>query len=243
MKPWLTVIVATYGRNGDETWRLRGDQAAETAEQPGTTVIRNHLVADLDIGAGMTEWGGIPIPNDDRLARTRNDALAKVETDWTVFLDGDDSLAPDFAQQVSETLGGADVIQPAVAGWGLGGVPICRTQHDGMLASEHVIMPRGECLAYGNPLSVSAIARTSLLWQVGGFDPRWPQFEDFALWRTLAVAGARFDAAPTAVYMARSRGNWSPRNRALTRQARDAVHDAIIDAIPWPQTRDNASAE
>lgn len=191
---------------GEIRWRRMGDIAARNADS--APVIRIHGHRDL--------------------AEARNRGLAQVDTEWVCFLDGDDALAPGYFAAMAK--GSADVRQPAVSGWcDRTMVPTCGAPHrpDG-----HTL--ERDCLRFGNPLCVGAIARTELVNAVGGFDSRWPVIEDYALWRALAVNGATFEAIPDAVYQARARRNPAPRNHVGGRQLRAATHAAIDETLPWP---------
>lgn len=190
---------------GSILWRAFGDAAAQQIDT--AKLVRIHGRGDI--------------------ASARNAGLARVDTKWVCFLDADDALAPGYFEAMDR--GAADVRQPAVAGWGPRQmVPTCGAPHR---APGHA--PETECLQFGNPLCVGAVVRTKLVREVGGFDPRWPVIEDYALWRAIALKGATFEAIPEAVYLARVRRNPAPRNQIGGRALRADTHKAIDQALPW----------
>lgn len=160
----------------------------------------------------------------------RNQGLSAAATEWVCFLDGDDALDPDYFTHMANAT--ADVRQPAVSGWGSRTmVPTCTAPH----------RPKGhplerECLKFGNPLCIGAVARTRLVAEIGGFDSRWPVIEDYALWRAIAIRGATFESVPEAVYMARTRRNPAPRNHTGGQRLRTLTHHRIDSELPWPKS-------
>lgn len=120
--------------------------------------------------------------NGDGPAVMRNRMLEQVVTEWTVFLDDDDLLFPNYLDAVDPHLAGADVVYTA---WQLSGAidPVPYPRFDAGLLRQHNIIP------------VTACVRTEAVRAVGGF-PTDAELEDHALWLALLDAGARFAYTP-----------------------------------------------
>lgn len=121
-------------------------------------------------------------------ARTRNQALALVETEWVAFLDSDDELLPHHLKACARhaTLTGADVVYPGFEGedpTGMFGV-----------AFDPLLLRRR------NYIPVTVLARTDLVKAVGGFTPHPDEngdpCEDWGLWLALLSVGTRFSHLP-----------------------------------------------
>jgi cellulose synthase/poly-beta-1,6-N-acetylglucosamine synthase-like glycosyltransferase len=196
----ISVCIGTFGA---ETWkRLATDRAIPSVPE-GIPVIHEH---------GAT------------LAKARNAALKQVETEFTVHLDADDELSPDYFDQMAK--GTADMRGPALqhirrgVKWGEARVPQ-------VWSHEHAC--EGPCLRYGNFLVVGTCARTELVREVGG----WEEFgwsEDWALWARCWRAGGTVETIPAAIYIAHHAGRG--RNHVLRRVSLDWHHK--IEAAVWP---------
>jgi glycosyltransferase involved in cell wall biosynthesis len=157
------------------------------------------------------------------LHEARNTCLERTQTEWVCFLDADDELEPGFIKAM-ET-GSADVRAPSVryvrpgAMNGQARVPKVWNHSHNCVA---------ECLPKGNWLVVGSLVRTELVRTVGGWKD-WPVYEDWDLWLRCHLAGASFEAIPSAVYRA-----WAmpkSRNQSLNVQERDKVHYKIIASV------------
>lgn len=115
-------------------------------------------------------------------AKVRNRLIDRVKTEWTLFLDDDDLLFPNYLDAVTPYLENADVVYTA---WQLSGAidPMPYPRFDPDLLRQHNFIP------------VTACVRTELLRKVGGF-PTDVELEDHALWLKLLDAGARFAHTP-----------------------------------------------
>lgn len=158
----------------------------------------------------------------DTLHDARNQALAQVETEFVVHLDADDELEPGYLNRLMA--GTADLRAPAVryVQQGRAGrprVPKVAGHHHSCTAA---------CLPEGNWLVVGALARTSLIREVGGWEP-WPLYEDWALWLRCHQAGATVEAIPQAVYRAHVRRD--SRNRGPSMSLKNQVHHDIVSAV------------
>lgn len=200
----VTVVVGTFG---DEDWgRLARDRAIPSALDQGVRVIHEHAAT---------------------LHEARNGGLARVQTDWTCFLDADDELAPGYFDAMAA--GTADVRAPSVLYLRPMPGPDPEPIMPRVAGHEHACS--AECLPYGNWLVIGTVARTEQLRAVGGFrDFDWS--EDWDLWVRMAQAGATIEAIPAAVYVAHVR--WNSRNRGRTRRAKLQAHQRIARANGLP---------
>lgn len=195
-----TIVVATYG---DREWiDLACSRAIPSAIAQGCPVIYVH---------GLT------------LHDARNAGLAQVETDHTVFLDGDDELEDGYLQAMES--GTADLRAPAVR-YTTGGRS--RAPFVPRVAG-HTHDCTADCVTSGagNWLVVGTCAPTTLLRDVGGWR-EWDCYEDFDLWMRALLHGATVEAIPTAIYRAHVRRDSRNRVRAITDKNR--VHHAIVAA-------------
>ncbi len=129
--------------------------------------------------------------NREGAAATRNRALEAVETEWVAFLDDDDRWYPNHLRLCARAarLNNADVVYPGydVDGGtdpvGCFGVPF-----DGGLLLRRNFIP------------VTALARTALVREAGGFQPHPDEHgdpcEDWGLWLAMHRQGARFFHLP-----------------------------------------------
>ena len=115
-------------------------------------------------------------------AVVRNRLSEQVRTEWTLFLDDDDLLYPNYVETVTPHLAEADVVYTA---WRLTGAvdPHPLPRFDPGWLRQHNIIP------------VTACVRTEALRTVGGF-PVDAELEDHALWLALLDAGYRFTFVP-----------------------------------------------
>ena len=191
----VTVAVATFGRRG---WvRLALERAIPSATAQGVPVVHVH---------------------SETLAQARNQALARVQTEWVCHLDADDELEPGYFDAMAAA--SADVRAPAV-----------RYVHDGTIAPAALPVVAGhthpctaDCLPAGNWLIIGSLVRAQLVRDVGGWrDYTWS--EDWDVWLRCHLAGATFAAVPAAVY--RAHVSTDSRNRRVPQHIRQAVHDQI----------------
>jgi hypothetical protein len=130
---------------------------------------------------------------------TRNRALAKVATEWALFLDDDDQLMPNAVQLLTEAqqATGADVVSGAA--W----IPQRSDQ------GEPVQVPGAGWIRPGmvtarSVLHVTSLVRVSLAREAGGFvfrrDPGTRMMlDDYGFYCALADAGAKFWRIPETV--------------------------------------------
>jgi hypothetical protein len=150
-------------------------------------------------------------------AAARNAGLAQVDAEWVHFLDADDWLSPSFYARALECAArnrGADVILIGYASVAEGGVHVARHWPPDVSDARAVF-------ARSCPHApIGIIARTSVIRELGGFDPRFTGSEDWELWQRLAIAGVRFaaDPAPRAYYRC-LQGSLSRKTARLMRDA------------------------
>lgn len=192
-------VTVVIGTYGDDRWKRLAARAAASVP-PGVTIIHEHARTLHD---------------------ARNQGLHKVTTEFVCHLDADDELTPDYFAHMSAST--ADVRAPSVQyvrGTRRHAPTIPRVwSHDHQCTAQ--------CLPEGNWIVVGAVARTSLLRDIGGWrDFTWS--EDWDVWLRCHLIGATFDAVPAAVYVAHVRPD--SRNRAPTRAAKLAAHQEIYRA-------------
>ena len=139
-----------------------------------------------------------PDPDRTGSAATRNRALARVETDWVLWLDSDDQLMPNAVQVLTEAqeATGADVIS--------GGAWLTTPPH-----REPVEVPAPgwippETVTARSVLHVTSLVRVSLAREAGGFqfrkDPGSSMtLDDFGFYASMAEHGATFWRVPETV--------------------------------------------
>jgi glycosyltransferase involved in cell wall biosynthesis len=125
-------------------------------------------------------------------AVTRNRALAQVDTEWTAFLDSDDELLHDHVRLLLERaeITGADVVYPHFTVRLADGTdgPDPFADREGQPFSADLLRTR-------NTIPVTALVRTELIRDVGGFRPKGPPenpCDDWGCWEALLAAGAMF---------------------------------------------------
>jgi glycosyltransferase involved in cell wall biosynthesis len=90
----VSIVVATCG---EDRWRhLAADRALPTAATQG---------ADEVIGVHQP---------DGTVASSRNDGAQQATSEWLVFLDADDELAPGFVDALKPHLAPGKMVSPAV---------------------------------------------------------------------------------------------------------------------------------
>lgn len=159
----VTIAVATFGAT---RWqRLAETRAIPSAQAQGRPVISVH---------GRT------------LADARNAAANTATTEWLIYLDADDELAPGYADALMAAGGGLRA--PAVSF-------VTDHQATDPVTLAHRDMDRINCCVIG-----TAVRREQLL-DVGGW---WdePAYEDWSLFRRCWLDGATITHTPAAVYRA-----------------------------------------
>lgn len=149
------------------------------------------------------------------VSAARNTGIAAARYDWLVFLDADDTLAPEYLSRMTRVIA-ADASLDIVH---CGSV---RVTPDGRRRPPDFAPPLDsgpfEVLGRQCAFAVHAcVVRRSLVQAVGGFDPGLATHEDWDLWHRLARAGARFGSVPEvlAIYRMRPKSASSHAERGL----------------------------
>jgi glycosyltransferase involved in cell wall biosynthesis len=195
----FTVVVATYG---EKKW-------GKLAHRRAIPSARSQAPVEYVHGASLHE--------------ARNAGLERVNTEFVVFLDADDELAPGYIEAMAS--GSADLRGPSlqwVRSFKRAGDPFTVTVY----GHDHACT--GECLREGNFLVIGTAVRTELAREVGGFEP-WPYTEDRAFFARCWLTGGSVEVIPQAVYRAHVRKR--SRNRADPQASKDAVTAQINAAL------------
>jgi glycosyltransferase involved in cell wall biosynthesis len=133
------------------------------------------------------------------LARARNLAARAARTQWIVFLDADDWLAPGFVEAAETRLAGCpdvDVLTPDMT--------IVR---DGRrpFTSRARVPSDWTALLRRNTIVQTSLVRRELVSGLGGYDPD-VLFEDWDFWIRLLKAGHRIERLPGAFMFRREHG-------------------------------------
>jgi glycosyltransferase involved in cell wall biosynthesis len=203
-------VTVAVATYGDEKWKRLAQRAIASAE-PQAPVVHVH---------------------GDTLHGARNAALEQVKTEWVCHLDSDDELEPGYVEALAA--GTADLRAPAVRY--VARNTVYRPRMPRVAGHRHDCT--AECLPEGNWLVVGTAAPAQLLRDVGGWRD-FPWSEDWDLWLRCHLAGATFEAIPSAVY--RAHVDPRSRNRAPDRIFKLAAHRAIHRAN-FPDQYDEAAA-
>ncbi len=157
-----TVVVATFGHGYEELARRR---AIPSAEAQCDRVIYSH---------------------SDTLAAARNKGAAEADTEWLVFLDADDELAPGYLDALNRADG--DLRAPAVS-YVYNGTP------------DPPIVFADRDITVINPCVIGTAVRAEMFHEVSGFLDE-PVYEDWSLFLRCHRAGAELVHVPDAVYLA-----------------------------------------
>jgi hypothetical protein len=127
-------------------------------------------------------------------AAARNTGLLVAETDWVLFLDADDWIAPTHLERLTAELAAHPELGAVHCG-------SARVALDRTMTIEQYQPPTGDLfpvLARRPVFPVHAcIVRRSLIEEVGGFNPVLTISPDWDLWQRIARTGAQFGAVRT----------------------------------------------
>jgi glycosyltransferase involved in cell wall biosynthesis len=196
----VSVVVGTFG---DHRWVNLAEQRAIPSVQ-GAPVIHRH---------------------GETLAQARNEGLALVDTEFVIHLDADDQLDENYITEMAK--GTADLRAPSRLDI-RGNVPMWPAYMPRVWAHEHQCV--GECLRYGNWMTIGTAVRTELARSVGG----WEEFgwsEDYALFARCWKAGGTVEACPDAIY----RAWWTRGSRNRISHAKGLYWHREIEKAVWPE--------
>lgn len=123
----------------------------------------------------------------------RNAGIAAAAHDWLLFLDADDTIAPEHLERMTQALEQDDSLDAVHCGW-------CSLTPRGYRTC--ISMPKTEgdlfeLLAVDWQFAIHAcVVKKSLVQEVGGFEPGLTTSEDWDLWQRVARTGARFGKVP-----------------------------------------------
>lgn len=130
------------------------------------------------------------------LATSRNTGVAKAIGEYCLFLDADDMLMPNAIERIEEEIKkGHEIIAPSLKEFGISNYSV-RLLED----------PKLEDFRLGNRVGYCQAIKTSLLKEVGGYDPRmiWG-YEDLHLTIKLLTYGAKIKTIPEILWLYRTK--------------------------------------
>lgn len=223
----VTFIIPAY-RSGQTLGRTLASVAAQTvtdweaiivhdgAGDPGLAVSSGWAVRDPRIRSFEQPHGGA--------ARARNNAIARSSSEWLVFLDADDTIAPAFLKLMLERA------RRLAAAGRPADVVACgfdRLDITGRVSARVPPLPLDEdavaICAAGPPGAIhSFLARRLSIVEAGGFDEELVTNEDWDLWLRVACGGGRF------VTIDRQLAFYWPTPGSLSRAGGQMIRDAAV---------------
>lgn len=178
------------------------DETAAVAERYAKRDRRIQLVRQANAGVSVA----------------RNRGIAEARHDWLLFLDADDTIAPEHLRLMTAALARDDSLDAVRSGW-------CSVTSDGHRTCESVPRRVGdlfEQLATDWRFAIHAcVLRKTVAQEAGGFEPGLRTSEDWDFWQRVARTGARFGAVPEVLAFYRMRKG------SASKQARSMLVDAI----------------
>lgn len=171
--PSLTVCVGTFGDL--EVWGPMAERAESSVCAQTTTV--GICTAHIDD------------PHPHNCGRARNNAAALAESEWLLFLDADDELAPDACERLLEAAASTpgDIYVPAMSYY-----------RNGQWEPPGTLTPRPVHKGWWGP--VGAMIRRADFERIGRFREDLPWGEDVELFLRAERAGLTFVPVQSAVY-------------------------------------------
>jgi hypothetical protein len=188
----VTVVSCVYGKGYDQfipSWEYAVCQLDPAPDYIIVLSDRKRKVAGATVHVRPCHW---TYPQAFYL----QNAAARAETDWVWFLDIDDVAMED-------ALHGLDEVEADV--WQMG-----YETSEGTVYAPEQLTGREYLELSGNPFTSCSAVRTDIFEEAGGF--RDVAFQDWALWRKLALIGATFEMSGRAHYVYRSH----PKSRTAT---------------------------
>jgi glycosyltransferase involved in cell wall biosynthesis/peptidoglycan/xylan/chitin deacetylase (PgdA/CDA1 family) len=145
----------------------------------------------------------------------RNAGIAAARSEWLLFLDADDRIAPTYVERMAEAVAAEPGLDAVHCGWVL-------IDASGRVFQELECRETGDlfpALARRNVFPVHACTvRRALVEEVGRFDTSLRTCADWDLWQRVARRGARFGRAsgPLARYFMRPSSTWTSDLRFFT---------------------------
>jgi glycosyltransferase involved in cell wall biosynthesis len=142
--------------------------------------------------------------NNQGALRSRNRLLSLAQGQWIQYLDADDELAADKIELQLRCREQAEVVYGSIRlEWFDGKQRVGQSER----LAEPVTDFWAEWFSWKYPNTSACLFRNDLVKQVNGWDPDYTLCQDYALFRNLKFAGARFAAVPGAWSSYRQ---WSP---------------------------------
>lgn len=129
------------------------------------------------------------------LSSARNAGIMNATSEYILFLDADDKLAPMAVERIQEIIDetNADIISPSFQEFGL--------RNQGLILMAN---PTLEDFKTGNRVGYCSAVRRDALLEVGGYSPRmWTGYEDYALWFDLLSRGKTIVTIPEILWFYR----------------------------------------
>ncbi len=149
----------------------------------------------------------------------RNAGIAAARHDWLLFLDADDTIAPEHLELMTGALARDDSLDAVRCGW-------CSVTPRGYRTSISTPKTTGDLfeeLAVDWQFAIHAcVVKKSLVEEVGGFEPGLTTSEDWDLWQRVARVGARFGRVKELLAFYRMRPGSA--SKQAYRMLVDAVH-------------------
>ncbi len=148
----------------------------------------------------------------------RNAGIAAAGCDWLLFLDADDTIAPEHLEHMTRSLEQDDSLDAVHCGW-------CSVTPRGYRTCASIPKIEGDLfeeLALDWQFAIHAcVVSKALVEEVGGFQPGLTTSEDWDLWQRVARTGARFGA------VRRLLAFYHMRPGSASKQARSMLVDAL----------------
>lgn len=171
--PGLTICVGTFGDR--VVWAPMAARALGSVSGQTVRVRRS--------------WGHIDDPHPHNCGKARNLAAEMAETEWLLFLDADDELAPDACERLLEAAASTpgDIYVPAMSYY-----------RNGVWEPPGTLTPRPVHKGWWGP--VGAMIRRADFECIGRFREDLPWGEDVELFLRAERAGLTFVPVQSAVY-------------------------------------------
>jgi glycosyltransferase involved in cell wall biosynthesis len=194
-EPLVSILIPCYNC---ATWVSKAIESALNQTWPRKEIIL------IDDGSKDESWQVInsfvpAIHAEHQLnqgpTKTRNRLLSLARGDWIQFLDADDELAANKIEIQLQHSAEADAI--------FGSMSLDRYEGQRMIGQSKQIAQNGtdkwaKWFRWEYPNPSAFLFRAQVLHKISGWDTDYQLCEDFALYRDLLFAGARFVAAPEA---------------------------------------------
>ncbi len=193
----VTVVIACF-ELGAYLGEAVDSALSQAGGPPRVVVVDDGSRGERTLAALETLHDGVELVRQDNAgaAAARNAGLAHVQTPYALVLDADDRLAPGALQALRAPL----EAEPALGfAYGL-------MEQFGELSGVLRFPPYDPYgLLYRHTIGLSALARTEVFAQTGGFDPAFGTYEDWELWLHALARGWRGRQVPAVTLQYRRR--------------------------------------